>query len=384
MRLLSIVEATSVTGPVKPLLMFSKISRAGFDGRVPIEHTLVTTVRGRSTGADNELLRAARADGLDVDVIAEKFRFDPRVLSRMARAIRTRSPDVVETHDFKSHFLVWTLRRTGAVVRPKWVAFHHGYTQMSLRVRAYQQLDRLSLRNADRVVTLCEPFERDLRKRGVAADRVTSISNAIAPKVRPQASELSALRKSLAVDEADVLIICVGRLSKEKGQADLIRAFKLLLQECPSLRCKLLFVGEGGERSALISQIAGLADRILFVGHQSDPWPYFCASDLFVLPSHTEGSPLVLFEAMAAGLPIVATAVGGIPEVVENGSTAMLIPPGDPQRLVCVLRELVGNREQAAALGAAAQDSVRRFSPESYAARLSDMYRNLLSEGCRE
>jgi glycosyltransferase involved in cell wall biosynthesis len=379
MRLLSIVEATSVTGPVKPLLMFSKIARAGVGEYPPIEHTLLTSARGRTAEIDNDLLRAARADGLEVDVIPEYFRFDPGVLSRMAYAIRKRSPDVLETHDFKSHFLVWILRRTGAVVRPKWVAFHHGYTQMSLRVRAYQQLDRFSLRNADRVVTLCEPFVQDLLERGVSAHRMMTISNAIEPKRRPHADALSALRRSLGVEDTDVLIVSVGRLSREKGNADLIRAFKLLLQESPAARARLLFVGDGGERSSLMSQAVGLGDRILFVGHQSDPWPYFCAADLFVLSSHTEGSPLVLFEAMAAGLPIIATSVGGVPEVVENGSTAMLVPAGDAQRLAGVLRELVNSRERAAALGAAAYDSLRRFSPEKYSTRLANLYRNVIS-----
>lgn len=380
MRLLSIVEASSLTGPLKPLLMFSGLARAGIAGEPPVIHTLLTTqrVRGHGAPSDNEMLRAARADQLQVDVVPERFLFDPAVLAHLARCIRARAPDIVETHDFKSHFLFWLLRRRGAVAGPRWVAYHHGYTRMSWRVRFYQQLDRLSLRHADRVVTLCRPFVTQLQARGVAAERTVVISNAVAPRPRPPAAQLAAVRAALGLDTHDLLITSVGRLSHEKGHADLVRAFRRLLERRPPNRCRLLLVGDGGERAALMSQASDLGDRVVFTGHVPDPWPYFCIANLFVLPSHTEGSPLVLFEAMAAALPIIATAVGGIPEVVADGRDALLVPPADVDCLARALSTLVDDAARAAALGQAAQDSLRRFSPQAYAERLFDIYRNVM------
>src|ERR1700722_3180709 len=180
MRVLSIVEAATITGPAKPLLMFANLAQTGVAGHAPIVHTLLTTVRGRRLDrpVDNELIRAARSADIHIDVIPERFLFDPGVLLHIARCIRGRAPDIVETHDFKSHFLFWMLRRAGAVATPRWVAFHHGYTKMSLRVLAYQQLDRLSLRHADQVVTLCQPFVEQLTARGIAKSRIAVISNA--------------------------------------------------------------------------------------------------------------------------------------------------------------------------------------------------------------
>jgi glycosyltransferase involved in cell wall biosynthesis len=376
MRLLSIVEATSVTGPVKPLLMFSRLARSGVDGRAAIQHSLLTTQRA---GTDNELLRAARAQGLAVDVVPERFPFDPRVLARMAQDIRQRAPDIVETHDFKSHFLFAALRSARAIGANRWVAFHHGYTRMSHRVRAYQQLDRLSLRHADRVVTLCRPFVEQLVARGVRRDRIEVISNAVTPQARPSPATLGALRESLGLTESDRVVVSVGRLSREKGHAELIEAFRLLLERGQCGNCRLLLVGDGGERAALQSRAAALGERVLFAGHQADPWPYFCIGDVFVLPSHTEGSPLVLFEAMAAGLPIVATSVGGVPEVVEDQRTALLVPAMDVIRLADSIDRLLENRAAGDALGTAAQRALSAFSPAAYAARLLGVYARLLA-----
>jgi glycosyltransferase involved in cell wall biosynthesis len=385
-RLLSIVEASSLTGPVKPLLMFSRLARAGIDGHPPLTHTLLTTLRLRGSCApvDNEMLRAARADHLQVDVARERFLFDPSVLADLARCIRARAPDIVETHDFKSHFLFWLLRRSGAIAGPRWVAYHHGYTRMSRRVRLYQHLDRLSLRHADRVVTLCQPFVSQLQARGVPVGRTVVISNAVAPRSRPPAAELAALRASLGFDAQELLIASVGRLSREKGHEDLIRAFRRLLERGPPISCRLLLVGDGGERGALMAQASDLGDKVVFTGHVSDPWPYFCIANLFVLPSHTEGSPLVLFEAMAAGLPIIATAVGGVPEVVQHGRDALLVPAVDVESLTGALSTLAGDAARAAALGGAAHESLRRFSPEAYAARLFDIYRGVMCGDSRE
>lgn len=376
MRLLSIVEATSVTGPVKPLMMFSRLARAGVDGRAPIQHSLLTTQRART---DNELMRTAREQGLPVDVVPERFPFDPRVLVGMARTVRERAPDIVETHDFKSHFLFLALKSTGVAGAARWVAFHHGYTRMSSRVRAYQHLDRVSLRYADQVITLCRPFVEELLARGVRRDHINVISNAVTPQPRPTPAALVALRASLGLNESDRILISVGRLSPEKGHADLIDAFRILLEAGKCGNCRLLVVGDGGERAALHSKAAPLGNRVLFAGHQADPWPYFCIADMFVLPSHTEGSPLVLFEAMSAGLPIVATSVGGVPEVVEDQRTARLVPPSQVTQLADSIAYILDNPAAASALGVAAQRALSAFSPEAYASRLLRIYAQLVA-----
>jgi glycosyltransferase involved in cell wall biosynthesis len=326
-----------------------------------------------------DLLNASSAIGLEVDVIPERFRFDPRVLPRMARRIRERRPDIVETHDFKSHFLFWTLRKMGAIGPVPWVAFHHGYTRMSLQVRGYQQLDRFTLRAANQVITLCIPFASDLEVRGVRRERVAVITNVVEKRRRPVEAELSRLRQSLGILTGERIVLCVGRLSKEKGHAELIMAFRAIRAQPKHSDCRLLLVGDGGERAALVRQAADLGNRVIFVGHQPDPWPYFCIADIFALPSHSEGSPLVLFEAMAAGLPIVASAVGGIPEVVTDDTSATLLSPGDVGQLAAGISKLLSDPRRAAEMGAAAAGLLAKYTPEAYFNRLMSIYDNLLA-----
>src|SRR6266852_6782237 len=128
------------------------------------------------------------------------------------------------------------------------------------------------------------------------------------------------------------MILAVGRLSKEKAQIVLLRAFKNLSETHGEINARLVIVGDGPEREPLEAAAAslGLSDRVVFTGQVNNVQVYFAAADVLVNPSHSEGSPYVLLEAMAAGLPIVATAVGGVPEMVENNETALLVPASDP------------------------------------------------------
>lgn len=378
--LLSVVEATSVTGPMKPLLMFSQRARTGSDAFPGIRHSLITTVRGKP-GPErpvNSFLEAAASTGLEVDIAFEKWPLDPGVLGQMAAHIRHRRPDIVETHDFKSHFLMWILRKY-RLPPFRWLAFHHGYTKMSTRVRLYQQLDRISLPRADAVVTLCRPFVTQLADRGVRQDRISVIANAVEPRSDPAKSELFALRQSLGLSAGDCVLLTVGRLSAEKGHMELLQAFRRLPVEVPGGRVRLLVVGEGQEGERLRSQAADLGDRVIFAGHRRDPWPFYHLADIFALPSHTEGSPLVLFEAMAAGLPIVASAVGGIPEVVEGGRSATLIPPRDVGALHHALQDLVNSPSSRLRYAEAAKKAVEGFSPEAYEHKLRSIYNKLLA-----
>lgn len=378
-RLVSIVEATTVTGPMKPLLMFSNRMRTDSGNLRAISHSVITTIRGvrSETPPSNAFLAAAKAIGLDVDLVYERFALDPFVIGQMAAHLRQCKPDVVETHDFKSHFLMWLLRRRKELRDFRWLAFHHGYTKMSTRVRAYQQLDRISLPTADGVVTLCNPFVTQLMDRGVTRKKISVIANAVEQHESPTQGELDALRMSLGMEQRDRIILSVGRLSGEKGHSELIEAFRALAKSNNNLR--LLLVGDGGEAVRLKAEARDLGDRVVFAGHRKDAWPFYHLAEIFVLPSHTEGSPLVLFEAMAAGLPIVATAVGGIPETVEDGISAVLIPPETIPALQSALADLLANPVKERSLSSAAIEQVKKFSPEAYSAKLSAIYAGLMS-----
>jgi glycosyltransferase involved in cell wall biosynthesis len=384
-KLLSVIEAATVTGPAKNLLGFCRLARSAemsAAGLPRVEVSFVTFERAPGAGANggaapNAFVAAARAAGVEVDVIGERFRFDPRVLGELRRVVGRRAPDVVQTHSVKSHFLA---RLAGLGRGRAWVAYHHGYTTTDLKMLAYNRLNRWSLPAAERVITVCGPFAERLTREGVRGERISVRHNAVVAPPPADEDERRALRDKLGAGEGTRVVLAVGRLSREKGHEDLVRSFGILGKLHPELNVRLVVVGEGPERERVEAEAraAGMLGRVVFAGHTANVRPYYAAADVLALPSHSEGSPNVLLEAMAAGLPVVATAVGGVPEIATDGVDALLVPARDPALFAAALGRLLTDEALADRLGrAAAARAVAEFSPESYARGLVEIYRDL-------
>jgi glycosyltransferase involved in cell wall biosynthesis len=245
-------------------------------------------------------------------------------------------------------------------------------------MRLYTQLDRWSLRAAHRSVTVCEPFADLLVARGVRRERLQILPNAMAAAPLVPKEDVSALRDRLALPPAARVILSVGRLSPEKGHADLLAAMRLLLRAHPQLAIRLILVGDGIDRSSLerVAAASDLASSVIFAGHCQNVWPYYSLADVFALPSRSEGSPNALLEAMAAGVPIVACKVGGVPETVEDGSSALLVPRAKPAAMASALARVLEDPALATRLVSNASERlVKRFSPESRYQALLQVYR---------
>lgn len=189
----------------------------------------------------------------------------------------------------------------------------------------------------------------------VAPERVTVIYNGIdATASRPLRSREAVRVELLAPEERSdgvSLVVCVARLAGGKGQDDLIRAVALLRPAHPDLR--LLIVGEGNRRPALEALVAeaGLGAQIRFLGFRRDVADLLAAADVVAIASHREGLPNIALEAMAAGRPVVATAVSGTPEAVVDGETGLLVPPARPDALAAGLARLLADPSEAQAMG---------------------------------
>lgn len=225
----------------------------------------------------------------------------------MKAILDTRDPDVVQTHNVKSHFL---MRWSGASQTRRWIAFQHGYTTTDFRMRCYNQLDRWSLPGAHHVVTVCRQFADDLVMRGVSAERITVQHNSIKPFPPADLTKAEELRKKFPASSQ--ILLSVGRLSHEKGHVDLITALGIVRRKWPSDDFHLVLAGEGPARAEIEKRRdeEGLASHVTLVGLQHDIQPYYSIADLVVMPSHSEGSPNALLEAMIAGTPVVATRAG--------------------------------------------------------------------------
>jgi len=369
LRVVSVMEAHSVTGPAKNLLEFGQRSRPA------IEVTVVAYQRGGEP--ESPFIQAARKAGLAVDIVREQGRFDRSVPERLRAIVAERAPDIIQTHNIKSHFF---MRLSGIWRTTPWLAFHHGYTNENLRMRIYNATSRWSFRASKRAVTVCQPFVEQLVERGVKREHIIVRPNSVRPFLPPEDVPLAAARSEIKTPY-EHLLVSIGRLSREKGHADLLEAFARLRKTFRPV-VHLLIVGEGGERTALEQQRSrlGLDGQVTFVGLKSDVRPYYALADVFVLPSHSEGSPNVLLEAMAAGCASVATAVGGVPETVTHEESAWLVPPRDPGAMAAALERLLSDAPLRKGLGERAkQIAESQFSPEAYCQSMMELYQKVLS-----
>ncbi len=384
MKILSIVEATTINAVAKNVLEFyrsaDELQQTAADFPI-IEGSLVTFERrADGSGPANVFVSAAREQGLNVEIIPERRRFDLRVLPALRGVAERQRPDLVVSHSVKSHFLV---SRSHIWRNIPWVAFHHGYTTTDRKMRVYNLLDRWSLPVADRLVTVCEVFAKELaRKTGVPLEKISVQHNSIRARPRTSPTDAQALRLKLEIDRGDSVLLAVGRLSKEKAHVDLLAAFARLRETAPELKYKLVIVGDGPERATLEAAALskGVASDVIFTGQQSDVDPYYAAADVFVLPSHSEGSPNVLLEAMAANLPIVATAVGGVPEMVKNNESALLVPERDPNAMAAAIKRVLSEQDLALRLTTNAAALVAsRYTPGEYVRSLVEIYRDVIN-----
>ena len=368
LNVLSVLEATRLTGVARNAIDYALLGRDAIGGvEVAVAFALIR--RCPEHAAHLDVLRASAVSvGIPVDVLIERHRYDSQIVDALCRLVHARRPHLIETHHVKSHCLV---ALSGLWRHYTWVAFHHGYTQTDAKVRAYNHVDRWSLRHATHVVTTNQPFAHMLMSRRIPRSRITVLHCGVRDLPLVPVG-VATLREELNLRPGQRVILSVGRLSHEKGQADLIRAFSSLRD-----RARLVIVGDGPDRSSLerLTRTLGLEDAVTFAGLRANVAPFYAMTDVFVLPSLSEGSPNALLEAMACSLPVVATRVGGVPEIASDGSTALLVPPRQPLAMAGAIVRLLDDRALGAQLGAAARRTVLAdYTPERRAMTLSSLY----------
>jgi sugar transferase (PEP-CTERM/EpsH1 system associated) len=294
---------------------------------------------------------------------------DPWMPLRVARLLRRWDVDIVHTRNAESFFygiLAARLARVLAVVHSE-----HGRVFPEKPMRALAQ--RLLLRHVDAAFAVSEQLRSDLvRELRIPADRFEVFYNGVDVERFQRGQTRGAPR-----DTGGLLIGSVGRLAAVKNYALLLHAIARL-PEAPS--CRLVLIGEGPERAALKELAAqlGLERRVEFSGHRDDVPQLLQGLDIFVLPSLSEGMSNTLLEAMAAGLPVVASDVGGNRELIESERSGLLFPSGDVAALAEQLGRLLGDADLRARLGRAAALRARsEFSMEAMLARYASLYRRV-------
>jgi len=246
-----------------------------------------------------------------------------------------------------------------------------------------RRVDRLSSRRVSCFLALSATLAKNLEARlTLPPGRVRAIANGVdlAEADRALAAARPTARRQFGLLPPEIAIVCVGRLHRQKGLVHLLGAFHALLQEQPTAR--LLLAGAGPDRAALSGTVEALrlGHFVRFLGTLADPWPLLAAADIFALPSLWEGMPNALLEAMAAGLPAVATAVGAVPEMVVDGREALVVPPGDTGALARALAELAASPARRREMGVLARQRVEgAYRVEATVAQTERLYDELLA-----
>jgi glycosyltransferase involved in cell wall biosynthesis len=266
--------------------------------------------------------------------------------------------DVLCVHGYKAGLLGrWAARRRRVPI----VAVSRGWTGEDLKVHLYETMDRVGLRWMDQIVCVSHGQAIKVLRTGASAARTRVIPNAIHPE-RFASPDPADRQRLLAFfpKPPQRIVGAAGRLSPDKGFGILIQAAAEVARDDPSLG--FILFGDGPLRQKLERQAAeaGLAGRFVFAGFRGDLDRFTPFLDLLVLPSYTEGMPNVVLEAFAAGVPVVATAVGGTPEVVEDGQSGYLVRPGDPAALAQRIRDALATEEARHAFGRRGRERVRR------------------------
>lgn len=289
--------------------------------------------------------------------------------AKVARLLRERQPAVVHTHGYRVDVVdAGVARRIGIAT----VATVHGFTGGDGKNRFYEWLQLRALKCMDSVVAVSRALADHLESQGVSADRLHTVPNAYVRLTEPL--EREAARRALGVGDRQFRVGWVGRLSYEKGPDVFLQA----LAKVKALPFTVSIFGSGPERQRLEKRAnqLGVNDRIQWHEMIKDAARYFRAFDLLVLSSRTEGTPMVLLEAMAVGVPAIATDVGGVPDLLSPRE-GVLVPPGDAEAIADAMRSAFDDRQGSLAKAQRAQIKVDEYTAESWVARYEAVYRQV-------
>jgi len=360
LRLLLVVDSLEVGGAERHVVdLGTALCRQGYEVEVACS----------VSGGLSEPLEAA---GVPVWPLTGRL-VKRRVSMAYARGIRSllreRPFDLVHAHIFASAVAA-AIATLGTGV-PLVISEH---TEASWQTWRTRRVSRWAHRQARRVIAVSTPIERRLTERdGVPPELVTLIPNAVIP-ASDEPSEAGDTVPDGWLDGA--LVGVVARLQPEKGVANFLRAAACVSRIFPDAR--FLVVGDGPLREELsgLARHLGVSERVRFLGYRTDSRALMRLMDVLVVPSLTEGSPLIVLEAMAAGVPVVASAVGGIPDQIGHGEAGILVPPSDPDALGEALGALLQDPAYARRLGEAGRRRTENeFSHETLVRRIEAVYR---------
>lgn len=287
---------------------------------------------------DSPIITEAKRLGMPVHFIKGGYAYDFRMIGRVIKLVKALQIDIVHAHEVKSDVIAYLAARLQAVPI---VTTLHGWIGNSLKQRLLLKLDKRIVRGFDRVIAVSRRIEEELIASGVPGDKLRLLHNAIVLERYRRTGQGGTLVELIGKPVAKPVLASLGRLSPEKGHADLVKAIDIVRRRGQNV--SLVLIGDGPERSKLVQEITalGLQESVHLPGYIQEPQRLLEEIDLMVLPSHTEGLPNAALEALLMEVPVLATRVGGTPEVITDGDTGRLVPAHSPEALAEAIIEFL-------------------------------------------
>ena len=368
-RILHLIASNSLGGPEKQLLQHARDTRSsGYE---------IVLGSFQDDPEPPEILAQARHYGIETVSIPGGIR--PGLVDDLAQYLEHRAIDLLCTHGYKATVVGHFAARAARV---HWVPFVHGFTAETWQVTLYERLERSLLVRSPWVACTSPAQARELGRMRRGRNAPLVIQNAVLASRdfdNPRARVPS--REELGFSRGDLVFGAAGRFSRDKGHSVLLEAFASLLAMLPRQPLRLLLLGEGREESSLRAQARrlGIEDCICFAGYQPRPAAWMKIMDCLVHPSLTEGTPCAVLEAMLLGIPVVATAVGGVPDILAHGESGLLAAPGQTLALAEEMKKLARSAPLRKRVGADGKRHVEQcFSPGRQRSLFEMLYKTLL------
>jgi len=309
----------------------------------------------------------ARREGVTFHATMESGPFSLKTLLAFYRILVAGQYDVIHTHDYKANVLAKLFHRIG---KYRIIATAHGYNRTTWREAVYYAIERRLFRHLDAVIAPTRQMRRFLLNTGVPRRCITIVPNGVTPFQLQRRSESCSTKR----------ILYLGRLSCEKNPALAVDAVDLLRRRMSNIH--LTIAGDGPEHSALVSHVhrLGLESWVSLIGHVAEPRNLLADADVLISPSRTECMPNTILEAMMAHVPVVATAVGGVPEMIRNGIEGVLCERHEAQALADGLFAVLSDEALSRQLTAAAYRRVMTcFTFDARMRRIDELHERLLN-----
>lgn len=369
LHILHLISTSGLFGAERVLLELASQSR-----QLGVDVTVAVVKNSRNP--NSELAEAACREGLPTVVIPCEGRFDSRIVRTLGDEIRRSGVKVVHSHNYKSNYYA---RQAAAQTGAHWIVTNHG-RRSGFKLFLYALFDALLVRNADRVVAVSPKISGQLVTLGISRDVLSVIDNGVDLCRFTDLPARADAGRVLGLADDVYVIGSVGALSEEKGHRHLLRTLKIVRESIPNAVCVL--VGDGPERARLemMTREMDVMEAVFFAGKRDDVPTILPRFDLFVLPSLSEGLPMVLLEAQAAKVPVIATNVGAISTVIQDGVTGMVVPPGNAQALT---EAIIRSHNAAAETRNMAMKGYQRVKEHYSAENMAQQYLNLYREMVR-